>query len=139
MADDQQGDLFARINEDEPIRLQPNLPPEIASPLARFNGVRPPAPAWFKEALASEPEVNLVPVSGARIELLTWGERGKPGLIFVHGNSAHARWWSFIAPFFAEDYRVAALSLSGMGGSDWREAYGFDLFAEEIYACGQAA
>ena len=40
------------------------------------------------------------PSGGANIELLTWGEIGKPGLIFVHGNSAHADWWSFIAPFF---------------------------------------
>lgn len=139
MADDQQGDLFARVNEDEPARLQPNLPPEIASPLAPFRGVKPPAPKWFADALAQEPEVTFVPVRGARIELLTWGERGKPGLIFVHGNSAHARWWSFIAPFFAEAFRVTAVSLSGMGGSDWRETYSFDLFAEEIFACGQAA
>ena len=139
VADDQQGELFARVNEDEPARLQPNLPPEIASPLAPFHGVKPPAPKWFADALADKPEVSFVPVRGANIELLTWGPRGKPGLIFVHGNSAHARWWSFIAPFFAAEFRVAALSLSGMGGSDWREAYSFDLFAEEIFACGQAA
>ena len=43
-----------------------------------------------------------MPVDGANIELLTWGEVGKPGLIFVHGNSAHADWWSFIAPFLAD-------------------------------------
>ncbi len=41
--------------------------------------------------------------TGANIELLTWGEVGKPGLILVHGNSAHADWWSFIAPFLADD------------------------------------
>jgi pimeloyl-ACP methyl ester carboxylesterase len=78
-------------------------------------------------------------VDGANIELLSWGDRGKPGLIFVHGNSAHADWWSFIAPFFAAHYRVAALSLSGMGASDWREAYSFETFAEEIFACAKAA
>ena len=37
-------------------------------------------------------------------------------LLFLHGNGAHADWWSFIAPFFAAEYRVAALSWSGMGG-----------------------
>ncbi|MGH6970442.1 MAG: alpha/beta fold hydrolase, partial [Caulobacteraceae bacterium] len=64
---------------------------------------------------------------------------GKPGLIFVHGNSAHADWWSFIAPFLANDYRVAALSLSGMGDSDWRETYTFETFAAEIHECAKAA
>jgi pimeloyl-ACP methyl ester carboxylesterase len=125
--------------EDEPQRLVPDMPPEVASPLAPFKGVRPPAPAWFEDAIADTPEASLVTVQGARIELLAWGPRGAPGLIFVHGNSAHAHWWSFLAPYFARSYRVAAISLSGMGGSDWREVYSFATYAEEIYACAQAA
>ena len=87
--------------EDQPTRLEPGLPPEVASPLAPFEGREPESPAWFKRAIAKAPERRLVPVQGANIELLTWGEVGKPGLILVHGNSAHADWWSFIAPFFA--------------------------------------
>jgi pimeloyl-ACP methyl ester carboxylesterase len=126
-------------DDDEPVRLQPGLAPEMAAPLAQFRGAEPASPAWFKGALARAPERNLVPVRGANIELLTWGKIGNPGLIFVHGNSAHADWWSFIAPFFMEDYRVAALSLSGMGGSDWRETYSFEIFADEIHACARAA
>ncbi|MGH7021998.1 MAG: alpha/beta fold hydrolase [Caulobacteraceae bacterium] len=139
MADDQAPEALRRIDEDEPLRLTLDLPPEIASPLAPFKGARPPAPAWFTAAIANTPERIFVPVKGARIELLTWGEVGRPGLIFIHGNSAHAGWWSFIAPFFADTHRVASLSLSGMGGSDWREVYSFDLFAEEIFACATAA
>jgi len=141
MADDiREGiDPPALIDEDQPQHLDPGLPPEIASPLAPFAGEAPPAPAWFHQAVARAPERALVPVLGANIELLTWGDRGKPGLILVHGNSAHADWWSFIAPFFADDYRVAALSLSGMGGSDWREQYGFETFASEIFECARAA
>ncbi|MEO8925594.1 MAG: alpha/beta hydrolase [Caulobacteraceae bacterium] len=128
-----------RLDDDEPVRLEPSLPPQVASPLAPFRGAEPESPAWFKAALARKPERALVPVLGANIELLTWGEIGKPGLIFVHGNSAHADWWSFIAPFFADGYRVAALSLSGMGASDWRETYSFETFATEIHACAKAA
>jgi len=141
MADDPKQDVEAlrRVDEDEPFRLTPDLAPEIASPLAPFKGAVPAAPAWFADALAHPPERSFVPVAGANIELLTWGDRGKPGVIFVHGNSAHADWWSFIAPFFAKHYRVAALSLSGMGASDWRDTYSFDLFAEEIFACAKAA
>jgi pimeloyl-ACP methyl ester carboxylesterase len=127
------------LDDDEPVRLQPGMPLEMASPLAQFRGARPPGPAWFKGALARTPERNLIPVGGADIELLTWGEIGKPGLIFVHGNSAHADWWSFITPFFADAHRVAALSLSGMGGSNWRETYSFETFADEIHACAKAA
>jgi pimeloyl-ACP methyl ester carboxylesterase len=141
MADDEPAPIAAppTIDEDQPTPLTPDLPPEIASPLAPFKGQAPDAPAWFHEAVARRPERTLVPVEGANIELLVWGKLGAPGLILVHGNSANADWWSFIAPFLADQYRVAALSLSGMGGSDWRDAYSFETFASEIYACAQAA
>src|ERR1700743_1632708 len=142
MADDQRANLSTdadeKLDDDEPIRLQPDLPPEIASPLAPFNGEKPPAPAWFDWALAQEPERRLVRGDGANIELPTGGQGGKPGLIFVHGNSAHADWWSFIAPFLAEQYRVASISLSGMGDSDWRETYTFEGFATEIWEAAKA-
>jgi pimeloyl-ACP methyl ester carboxylesterase len=127
------------LDDDEPVPLQPGMPAEMASPLAPFSGKTPDSPTWFKAALAQTPERSLVPVRGANIELLTWGKIGQPGLIFVHGNSAHADWWSFIAPFFADSHRVAALSLSGMGGSDWRDAYSFETFADEIHGCASAA
>src|SRR6202000_428091 len=104
------------------------------SPLAPFAGAKPPAPAWVDAALAKSPERSFVPVDWANIELLTGGQGGKPGLILVHGNSAHADWWSFIAPFLADEYRIAALSLSGMGDSDWREPYDFATLADEICA-----
>jgi pimeloyl-ACP methyl ester carboxylesterase len=141
MADDDESQKTAavEVDDDEPMPLTADLPPEVASPLAPFKGERPPAPAWFDAALARAPERSRVPVLGAEIELLTWGRRGAPGLIFAHGNSAHADWWSFIAPFFADDYRVAALSFSGMGGSDWRERYAFETFASEMYECARAA
>ena len=115
------------------------LPPEISAPLAQFDGAPPPAPAWFTDAIAVEPERFTVQAAGAEIECLAWGKRGRPGLLLVHGASAHADWWSFIAPFFSGDYRVAALSLSGMGGSGWRDRYDFMTFAEELDACAQAA
>jgi pimeloyl-ACP methyl ester carboxylesterase len=113
--------------------------PEIRAPLAAFAGERPPAPAWFEEALADAPERSLVATPRGRLELLTWGARGRPGVVLVHGNRAHADWWSFIAPFLAEDYRVAALSLAGMGGSDWRERYDYESFADDLEAVAEAA
>jgi pimeloyl-ACP methyl ester carboxylesterase len=141
MADDKPAGIGveALVDDDQPRRLEPDMPPEVASPLARFAGVAPPASAWFEASLTDQPERTRIPVLGAEIELLTWGERGRPGLIFVHGNSAHADWWSFIAPFFARTHRVAALSMSGMGDSDWREHYSFEIFATEIHEAAKAA
>ena len=40
------------LDDDEPVRLQPGMPSEMASPLARFGGAEPDSPAWFKAALA---------------------------------------------------------------------------------------
>jgi len=77
-------------------------------------------------------------VRGARIETLAWGRRGAPGLLLLHGKMAHARWWSFIAPFFAASHRVVAPSFGGMGGSDWRDAYSVQTMADEAMAAAQA-
>lgn len=114
-------------------------PPSRVNPLAALHGKRPDAPAWFTESLAQAPERSRVPVSGANIEVLSWGERGAPGLLLLHGLTAHADWWSHIAPFFAKRYRVAALSWSGMGGSDWRESYSAEIYLQEILAVAQAS
>jgi pimeloyl-ACP methyl ester carboxylesterase len=143
MADDQSAnplpDEIEKLDDDEPAPLQGDLPPEIASPLKPFGGQKPPAPKWFDDAIADEPERQIIVVDGGKIEVLAWGEVGKPGLIFVHGNSAHADWWSFIAPFLANDYRVASLSLAGMGDSDWLPTYTFEGFATQIWVAAKAA
>jgi pimeloyl-ACP methyl ester carboxylesterase len=113
--------------------------PQLMAPLAAFHGLEPPAPAWFDEAIAHEPERTFVEVEGARVETLAWGERGKPGLMLLHGGAAHADWWSFIAPFFARERRVVASTFSGMGRSDWRDAYVFEQFVREARAAGRTA
>jgi pimeloyl-ACP methyl ester carboxylesterase len=108
--------------------------------LAAHEGRRPPAPRWFEDAVEARPVTSWFETAGASIELLTWGEVGKPGLLFVHGNRAHADWWSFIAPFFARDWRCAALSLSGMGGSSIRpEQSTLDDFMMEVLDAVTAA
>ncbi|MBA3054971.1 MAG: alpha/beta hydrolase [Sphingomonadales bacterium] len=108
-------------------------------PLGQYGGERPPAPRWYRQAMAQPPERSRFTVGDREIELLTWGEVGKPGLLFLHGMSAHADWWSFIAPSFAQDWRCAAISFSGMGGSDWCDEYSFDRFGEEAKAAIDAA
>jgi len=114
--------------EEEPIR-----------PIAHLKGERPPAPEWFARALAEEPEDGFVDVSGTPVHYLAWGERGKPGMLFVHGGRAHARWWTPFAPFFSKDHRVAAIDLGGLGDSGRRERYSMSLLAEEVFAVAEAA
>src|SRR5262249_32951893 len=97
-------------------------------PLAPFDGRVPDAPDWFARITAVAPEDCFVEVEGTPIHYLRWGERKRPGLLLVHGNAAHAYWWSFIAPFLARDYNVAAMDLSGMGDSGWRETYSMETF-----------
>ena len=97
------------------------------------------APEWFRRALADAPTDGHVAVDGAKIHFLTWGEPGRPGIVFVHGGAAHAHWWSFIAPLFTPEYRVAALDLSGHGDSDRRDAYPREQWAREVMAVVRSA
>jgi pimeloyl-ACP methyl ester carboxylesterase len=96
-------------------------------------------PEWFEWALQQRPAESSFELGGAQIELLSWGERGKPGVLLLHGNWAHAGWWRHIAPHLALDYRVAAISWSGMGGSSWRTAYSTELFVQEAIEGARSA
>lgn len=113
--------------------------PNMQAPLAPLAGEPAPRPAWFDKALARQPERSFVEVHGTPIEVLAWGERGKPGLLLLHGNRAHADWWSFVAPYLADQHRVVAMSWSGMGGSGWRDAYSFPVLIDEVDAVAEAS
>ena len=109
------------------------------APLAEFKGARPSAPAWFERNLAQAPERTFTAVEGAGIETLVWGERGRPGLLLLHGGRANADWWPHVAPFLSQERRVAAMSLSGEGGSQWRDRYDVAQYAREMVAVAKAA
>jgi pimeloyl-ACP methyl ester carboxylesterase len=97
-------------------------------------------PFWFDRAIATPSLPGDVEVDGARIHYETWGEAGKPGIVLVHGSNAHLEWWRFVAPFLADQFRVAALDSSGNGDSGWRERYsGAQLAAEVRAVCDAAA
>ena len=109
-----------------------------APPLAALAGRRPPAPDWFRAALADAPERSELRVQGAPVEMLCWGRRGDPGLLLLHGNGAHADWYSFIAPLLKAGRRVVAPSFTGMGGSGWRTRYSVAQWADEALAVAEA-
>ena len=89
-------------------------------------------PDWFASNLEAPYAERAVEVPGATIRYLEWGPADCPGLVFVHGGAAHAHWWSFLAPFFAERWHVAALDLSGHGNSDRRDHYSHEQWAREV-------
>ncbi len=93
------------------------------------------APGWFTRALSVPFDDRYVEVDGARIHYLAWDtDSSKPGIVLVHGNGAHAHWWTFIAPFLLDHNKVVALDLSGMGDSDPRTVYSPEVQAAEVAA-----
>lgn len=104
--------------------------------------VRSPQPDWFRWALDQPRTDHFVTVEGCPIHYLLWqaappqGAEAphKRGILLVHGGGAHAHWWSFIAPYFARDFKVAAMDLSGMGDSGRRASYSSEQRAEEMRA-----
>jgi pimeloyl-ACP methyl ester carboxylesterase len=82
-------------------------------------------PEWFTRAIAAPAESRFVEVDGTPIHYLSWNaaDTGKPGLLFAHGFRAHARWWSFIAPFFLSRFRIVSIDFAGMGDSGNRREY----------------
>ena len=82
-------------------------------------------PEWFTRTIAAPAESRFVEVDGTPVHYLSWNaaDTGKPGLLFAHGFRAHARWWSFIAPFFLSRFRIVSLDFAGMGDSGNRHEY----------------
>lgn len=110
----------------------------IDPPLRGLAGAVPPAAEWFTGALAVPFESYTVTIDDVPIDCRAWGDRGQPGLVFIHGNAAHLGWWSFLVPLLADHYRVVAFSLSGMGASGRRPAYSTELYMREALAAAES-
>src|SRR5579863_1494887 len=68
------------------------------------------------------------------LNCLDYGGAGKPPMLFLHGGSAHAHWWDFVAPAFVEDFHVLALDQRGHGESEWAGewAYGSRHYVSDL-------
>ncbi|MBV5258362.1 alpha/beta hydrolase [Synechococcus moorigangaii CMS01] len=109
------------------------------SPLAALKGEKLTGPKWFARALETECETGTVSRLDTALSWKAWGPRGAPGLILVHGGTAHKGWWDAIGPFLAaEGYRVVAPDLAGMGDSGWRETYSMNDHASDVLAAAEA-
>jgi pimeloyl-ACP methyl ester carboxylesterase len=66
---------------------------------------------------------------------LEWGDSSNSRvMLLLHGFRGHAHWWDFIAPCFAQDFRVIAIDFGGMGDSSPRLKYSRDDFVGEVHA-----
>jgi pimeloyl-ACP methyl ester carboxylesterase len=99
------------------------------------------APEWFTRAIAAPAQSRYTEVEGTPIHYLTWNAEhtDKPGLLFAHGFRAHARWWSFVAPFFLSRFRIVSLDFAGMGDSGNRSEYTPLGFVRDIVGVLDAA
>ncbi len=72
--------------------------------------------------------------SGLVLNCLDYGGGGKRPLLFLHGGSAHAHWWDFVAPAFVDDFHVLALDQRGHGESEWAGewAYGSRHYVSDL-------
>ncbi len=122
------------MSEKEYENQGPGIPPLPADDFITHQ------PRWFKQALAQPPQSRWVTSEGTKVHYLKWAARSntkdseRPGLLLVHGNGAHARWFDFIAPLLSDHYNVASIDLPGMGDSDWREGYTRETYAHAVHA-----
>src|SRR5258708_15421567 len=62
---------------------------------------------------------------GLALSCRDYGGEGKRPVLFLHGGSADANWWDFVAPAFVEDFHVLALDQRGHGESDWADEWAY--------------
>ncbi len=73
---------------------------------------------------------------GIILNCVDYGTAGKPPMLLVHGGSAHARWWDFVAQAFTDRFHVLALDQRGHGDSPWTAqwAYGGRHYVADLKA-----
>jgi len=115
-------------------------PDRLPPPLAELHGEPLAPPAWFAAAQADPVETGSAPFEDGEVVWKAWGTRGDPGLVLIHGGTAHKGWWDALGPFLArQGRRVVAPDLPGMGESSWRDAYTLQNHAEAARAAAEHA
>lgn len=123
----------------KPARPAPQ-PDRLPPPLAGLGGEPLAPPAWFADAQNDAVEFGRTPFEGGEIVWKAWGERGAPGLVLIHGGTAHKGWWDGLGPFLArQGRRVVAPDLPGMGESSWRDTYTLESHGEAAMAAAEHA
>ena len=87
-------------------------------------------------ATASTAPINrFAEIDGLKLHYLDWGgDPQRHTILLVHGGSAHAHWWDYVAPQLAAFGRVLALDFRGHGRSEWARParYGLEVYLREL-------
>lgn len=69
-----------------------------------------------------------------RLHYLEWNPCGRRTIVFLHGNSANAWWWQWVAERMPPEFRLVALDQRGHGDSEWASppAYKPDDYAGDL-------
>ena len=95
----------------------------------------PVADDWVQRMIDTPGRSGQLMTGEHRTHYLEWGDRSNPRvLLLLHGFRGHAHWWDFIAPWFADDYRVIAIDFAGMGDSSPRLKYTRATFVADVQA-----
>lgn len=73
-----------------------------------------------------------VVVDGSRIRYHRLGTRGETPLLMVHGGGGHLGWWADVVPLLADRFDMIIPDLSGHGDSGHRDAYGWEIWVDEL-------
>lgn len=95
-------------------------------------------PAWAEAALAMPSREGFIDVEGCPVHYIAWGDTASPPMVLIHGNSASAEWWRFIAPLMANEYHVIAPDLGGMGDSPHTGRYDREFYAQQVMSVAAA-
>jgi len=73
---------------------------------------------------------------GLTLSCVDYGGAGRTPILFVHGGSAHAHWWDFVAPALTDRFHVLALDQRGHGESPWTAewTYGTRQYVADLTA-----
>jgi pimeloyl-ACP methyl ester carboxylesterase len=79
---------------------------------------------------------HFIEANGVRLHYLDYGTAGQRPMLCVHGGSAHAHWYDFVAPGFTADHHVRSLDLRGHGDSAWADphTYSWRHYAADLNA-----
>jgi pimeloyl-ACP methyl ester carboxylesterase len=97
--------------------------------------IAPVADDWVQRMIDSPGRSGHLKTGDHLMHYLEWGDSSNARvLLLLHGFRGHAHWWDFIAPWFADDYRVVAIDFAGMGDSSSRLKYTRASFVAEVQA-----
>jgi pimeloyl-ACP methyl ester carboxylesterase len=95
----------------------------------------PVADDWVQRMIDTPGRSGFLTSGEQLTHYLEWGDcANERVMLLLHGFRGHAHWWDFVAPWFAQDYRVIAIDFTGMGDSSHRAEYTRADFVRQVRA-----